>query len=309
MNRTKIYSAIIFLLFLFNNIWGQDDCLLKYKADSLFQKQEYSEAINTYKQRQSRLCINYYMIAACFCKLEMTDSAEYYLQKAMENKFYYDARSRYWNITNLNSDTSLPCLNNNSRLDSLIENNYLKMFANINEELKNKFLWRMDIDQKVRRHEATDSLCKVYGVSKERIWSFVDSINMVFLDSVMQAIGRWPGMDFIGYGGDHAAWLIAQHADNFVEFQEKCYSLLLEAYENNNTDHTNIPYLYDRIMINKGLKQRYGTQQGLVDGKYKFINLENEDEEYINKLRRCYRLGTLQEYRKQLDEKFSPNKK
>ena len=286
------------------NLYCQDDCLLKYQAGLLFSERNYTEAIETYKQMQSQQYNKYYNISVCFCILELRDSAEYYLQKAIDHNFYYPEHFRYNNITNLASDKNLSCLSNNRKLDSLLNENYEKMNANINKELQEKFVQRLVIDQKVRHQEDYDSLCNVYNVKKDYLCKFIDSINMEFLDSVINVYGKWTGINFIGQKGDHAAWIIAQHADYFIDFQEKCYTLILEAYEKNNTDYTNIPYLYDRIMINKNLKQRYGTQMRFIDDKVVFINIENEDENYVNMLRTCYRLGSLKDYKEILEKKY-----
>lgn len=103
-----------------------------------------------------------------------------------------------------------------------------------------------------------------------------DSLQVIFLDSIINRYGFWPGLDMVGWEGDEAAWLIAQHADDFVEFQEKCFALLLKSDQLENTNPHNVAYLYDRIQINKGGKQRYGTQMRVVDNKVIFINLEDE---------------------------------
>lgn len=297
MNKTIMFFLCFFILSSMS-LFCQDDCMQKFKADSLLKYSNYENAINIYKERNTRLCDNYYMIAISYCKLNMSDSAEFYFNKAIEHNFYYNMG------TSLDSDKYLSCLHNNNKLDSLVQNNYQKMFANINEELRKEFLHRQVIDQKVRHNEDLDSLSKVYNVDISKNLSFIDSINMVFLDSVLKVYGQWVGINILGYAGDRAAWLIAQHADNFVNFQEKCYNLLLEAYEKNNTISTNLPYLYDRIMINKGLKQRYATQIRIIDNQVIFINLENEDEYYIAKLRHCYGLISSNDYKKELERRF-----
>jgi hypothetical protein len=280
------------------------DCLLKHKADSLFLKQKYYEAIRIYKQRQSQLYNNYYMIAVNFCQLDLKDSAEYYLQKAIENNFYYNDSFKYNKIENLNSDKNLPCLHNNSKLDSLLQKNYNKMNENIDENLRKEFLFREKLDQNVRHNVNIDTLSKFYNIAEYHIPEFIDSINMLFLDSVIQVIKKWPGIDIIGRDGDKSAWLFAQHADNFVEFQGKCYKYIEAASEYNNTALTNVAYLYDRIMINKGLKQRFATQIRIIDNKVVFIDLENDNEIYLDILRNCYRLSPLKDYKNGLENKF-----
>jgi hypothetical protein len=302
MNKNLIYSIILLLsIFLSENTFCQDECLLKHKADSLYLAQDYYGAINGYKQKQSRLYDNYYMIAVCFCALNMPDSTEFYFDRAIKHNFYYKKGS------SLNSDTYLSCIQGNKMLDTLVKSNYENRYKNIDEDLKNEFLHRKIIDQKVRHHEDLDSLCGVYRITNEKLFFFIDSLNMVFLDSVIKKIERWPGIDFIGNEGDDAAWVIAQHADNFIDFQEKCYRLLEDAYDNNNTASTNIPYLYDRIMINKGLKQRYATQMRVIDNKVIFINLEDNDEHYIDHLRHCYNLQPLKLYKQDLEKRFLQN--
>ena len=53
--------------------------------------------------------------------------------------------------------------------------------------------------------------------------------------------------------------MIAQHGDSDVEFQEKCLQLTLDA-EPKDIDLQDITFLADRVAVNKGEKQTYGTQ-------------------------------------------------
>ena len=310
VSKYRIGKIFIFLLLTFSltipiNLYCQDDCLLKYQAGLLFSEQNYTEAIKTYKKMQSQQYNKYYYIAVCFCNLDLKDSAEYYLQKAIDHNFYYDEYFSYHNIENLDSDKNLSCLHSNSKLDSSLNKNNRRMYSNMNEKLKTEFLHRKEIDQNILNDFYKDSIY-VSGLYKVKtaIEAFlrVRELNVIFLDSVLNVYGKWVGRDIVGKDGDNAAWLIAQHADEFVDFQEKCYKFLLEAYENNTTDYNNIPYLYDRIMINKDLKQRYGTQIRIIDDKVVFINLENDDENYIDILRSCYRLSSLKNYKKSFEK-------
>jgi hypothetical protein len=70
----------------------------------------------------------------------------------------------------------------------------------------------------------------------------------------------WPTFDLVGREGARAAWLIAQHADFDVEFQAEALDLMRAALEADQADATEVAYLEDRVAVNRGQPQRYGTQ-------------------------------------------------
>lgn len=82
--------------------------------------------------------------------------------------------------------------------------------------------------------------------------------NLEKLKEIVEKIG-WPTISKVGKKSSRAAWLITQHADLDVEFQERCLQLMLDT-EPNDVDLENIAYLTDRVAVNKGEKQMYGTQ-------------------------------------------------
>ena len=88
----------------------------------------------------------------------------------------------------------------------------------------------------------------------------------------------WPTYDLVGEGPSNSAWLIVQHADRNPLFQAKCLTLLEEAVKNQQANPSNYAYLYDRVQVSQGRKQRYATQSstnnGLTEGQ--FYPLEDE---------------------------------
>jgi len=70
----------------------------------------------------------------------------------------------------------------------------------------------------------------------------------------------WPTFDLVGKDGATAAWLIAQHADFDVQFQAEVLDLMRAALEAGQADATEVAYLEDRVAVNRGEPQRYGTQ-------------------------------------------------
>lgn len=70
----------------------------------------------------------------------------------------------------------------------------------------------------------------------------------------------WPGRSLVGEDGAEAAWLIVQHADHDVELQERCLELLRDAVAREEASPQELAYLTDRVRVNRGREQVYGTQ-------------------------------------------------
>lgn len=56
------------------------------------------------------------------------------------------------------------------------------------------------------------------------------------------------------------AWLMVQHADDHVELQKRALGRMETYLDNGGVDKGNYAYLWDRVAVNSGQKQRYGTQ-------------------------------------------------
>jgi hypothetical protein len=104
----------------------------------------------------------------------------------------------------------------------------------------------------------------------------------------------WPGFRLVGDEGAQHAWLLVQHADNDVEFQRRCLTLLAAAVAGGDASARNLAYLTDRVRLNEGAPQVYGTQGTLVDGRIESRPIE--DPEHVDELRAAAGLGPLEEY-------------
>jgi hypothetical protein len=123
------------------------------------------------------------------------------------------------------------------------------------------------------------------------------------LKEILDAHG-WPGWQLVGRDGANAAWIIAQHADHDVAFQKRCFALLERAVGAGDADPMDLAYLTDRIAVNEGRKQTYGTQ---FNEHCKPQSIE--DEANVDARRRSVGLGPLSEYAKHMWEKYGPAKK
>ncbi|MBL7255906.1 DUF6624 domain-containing protein [Paractinoplanes lichenicola] len=77
----------------------------------------------------------------------------------------------------------------------------------------------------------------------------------------------WPTAELVGPDAARRAWLVAQHADRQLTVQRRALELMSAAVRAGQADPGQLAMLEDRVLINAGHRQRYGTQiAGIVDG-------------------------------------------
>lgn len=150
-----------------------------------------------------------------------------------------------------------------------------------------KIINRMAVlDQKMRKKAA-----------KSGIWdSKIDQINTENMKKIIKE-NRWPTINLVGKKASRNAWLLVQHADYDKNFQKKCLSLMIKVFKNNPNDiaKDNIAYLKDRILINDGKKQLFGTQF-VINKQNKLIPRPIKDIKNLEKRRREYNLPPFSDY-------------
>jgi hypothetical protein len=134
--------------------------------------------------------------------------------------------------------------------------------ADVGAELRRELLAMQEADQAERTGEAPGS------------WH--DEERTERLAEILDEHG-WPGADLVGEDGASAAWLIAQHSDQDVDFQARALELMRAAVEDGQADPTELAYLEDRVALNRGGAQTYGTQIGCVDGRAEPARLADPD--------------------------------
>lgn len=124
--------------------------------------------------------------------------------------------------------------------------------------------------------------------------SQIDSSNLAIIEKLINRYG-WMGKSLIGISGNHTQWLLIQHAPYSV--QNKYLSLLESSVNFGESRSVDLAYLEDRIRMNEGRKQRYGTQlQSDEQGVFRIYPIE--DEEHVDERRRELGLPTMEEYAK-----------
>lgn len=92
-----------------------------------------------------------------------------------------------------------------------------------------------------------------------------------------------------------AAWLMVQHADNHLELQKLALGRMEDYLENGGVDKGDYAFLWDRVAVNSGKKQRYGTQptwECTPEGKLTLQPLEDPDN--VNNRRAAMGLDTVE---------------
>ena len=115
------------------------------------------------------------------------------------------------------------------------------------------------------------------------------------MHEIVDEVG-WPTKSAVGTDGTQAAWLLLQHADLDVAFQRRCLKLMEAERERGEVFTQNLAYLTDRVRVNEGKKQEYGTQFYVVDGKQQPRPIR--DAKNVDMRREKMGLSTLEEYRK-----------
>ncbi len=153
-----------------------------------------------------------------------------------------------------------------------------------NEELRAELLAMMEQDQAERSGQSAE-------------WN--DQERTDRLAEIIDEHG-WPGSDLVGTDGATAAWVIAQHSDLDTEFQQRALELMRPAVEAGLADPGDLAYLEDRVALNAGGEQIYGTQIACVDGVAEPAPLA--DPETVDERRAEAGLDPLADYLATLEE-------
>jgi hypothetical protein len=95
------------------------------------------------------------------------------------------------------------------------------------------------------------------------VWdNFKDSVFTTHkkrLNEIFEKFG-YPGYNLVGESGSQKFWLMVQHCDSDPAFQSRVLEKLKIEVDNKNANGADYGYLMDRVKINTGEKQIYGTQ-------------------------------------------------
>ena len=119
--------------------------------------------------------------------------------------------------------------------------------------------------------------------------------NQAWLKQLLESQG-WPSRELYGEKAQ-TAFLIAQHADKDLEFQKQVLVLLRKAVKKGNAPASEQAYLEDRVLVNQGQPQIYGTQVVKKEGKV--VLKPVRDRATLDERRKSVGLGPIEEYLRQ----------
>ena len=108
----------------------------------------------------------------------------------------------------------------------------------------------------------------------------------------------WPGLKLVGADGSNGAFIIVQHSDQAPEFQGICLKKLAIAVKHGEAPRSHYAYLTDRVEINAGRKQVFGTQMEYASGEAKPKTVKDPDN--LDKRRKWAGLEPISEYLEQV---------
>jgi hypothetical protein len=151
------------------------------------------------------------------------------------------------------------------------------------------------LDQRYRSRRAEDAQAPADSLWKIQVE--LDKDNRALLKKVIARHG-WPGQSIVGFDGANAAFLIAQHSDLDTVFQRQCLGYLHAAYYKQDLNIADYGYLIDRVRVNTGRPQLFGTQFYMSDvgGKRKLQLKPVERPEALNLRRKVFGLPPVEEY-------------
>lgn len=169
-----------------------------------------------------------------------------------------------------------------------VSNNLNKKTGGIDIHLQKELLEMMVKEQNLREQWMNEIDITAKETLREKVHQ-IDTFHLSRLKDVFKNYG-WPGFSVVGPEGSHAFWLLVQHAPD-QQFQNQCLERLEQAVVNQDASGEDLAYLKDRVCVEAGKKQIYGTQ---VNEDCTFYPIE--DEEHVNERRLAIGLPSIEKY-------------
>lgn len=163
-----------------------------------------------------------------------------------------------------------------------------------NKLLADSLIKMRDVDQIA----AKPPVGKYAAMTKEAWQQFKDSVfgtHKQILENVFNRYG-YPGYDLVGKEGEHSFWLMVQHCDQWPAFQEKILTAMKPQVAKGNANPSNYAYLTDRVLINTGRKQVYGTQVTYNVDSCQALPKPLQDSLTVNTRRKEMGMESIEEY-------------
>ena len=270
-------------------------------ADSLQRANDFKAASTTYTAAfdafKGKGFVNDRYKAACaYARIGNIDSAYY-------NLFRIANKGGWSEYDFLISDSDLFVLHADGRWNKLVNKvreNKAQTESHLNQPLAQQLEMVFNDDQKYRL--LVDSAEKISGKnspqldSLRKIINAQDAKNISIVTNLLDQYG-WLGTDDVGRKGNQALFLVIQHADPAT--RKKYLPLMREGMERTKAAPSEYALLEDRVLLDDGKGQRYGSQVRMNPEKGTYELYPIEDEANVNVRREEIGLAPLEDYLRQ----------
>ncbi len=174
-------------------------------------------------------------------------------------------------------------------------------------KLRQELLTRVADDQRIRNELIKKGIDHPDPTLLDQMKK-IDATNTARIKVIIKQHG-WPGPKLIGSDGTDAFFLLAQHAD--PAFRKKVLPLVQTAYRGGILTGQNYALFTDRVLVESGKPQIYGTAAKPFDqwnGREPVFE-PIEDEANVDKRRAAVGLMPLSEYREFMKQLYFPQEK
>jgi hypothetical protein len=297
MKKTLLSTLLLF--FALTKGFTQDYITLAKQGYKVYEDKDYAKSVEIFEQafKLEKPKPSDLYNAACAASLaKQTDKAFDFLSKAIDAGFN--------NFGHIKSDTDLSSLYKDDRWKEIIakiEKKQADELVKLKYPKIIKLLDSMAVSDQVFRNKYSQLRNEGFERSSPEIQQALkngqksDSLNMIILKVLFKDYG-FLGFGEVGKKGSGNFGLMMQHCDRDPKFQEEVLSEMKKHIERKNADPSNYAYLIDRVNVNTGKPQVYGTQMKLNQEGSSYEPKPVVDPENLNKRRAEVGLGTIEEY-------------
>jgi hypothetical protein len=309
-------QTIIFAIFIFNGLFGQtiptEYYHLTKTADSLFKSKAFKSSAFTYSDAfkilgWKGLPDDRYKAACSWALAGYPDSAIFNLERLAYKVAYADVtrvtneknfQTLYpherWNalITKIKSNSDSLAARN-AKFDKVL---LKRLDSLINEDQK----WRLLSTRFNNNEIPKDSIDRL---TISRNMGKIDSMNTIEARRIFYKYG-YPGYDLVGEEGSSQFWLLVQHQDEYPAFQDSVLTSMKMQCEKGKASWSYYAYLTDRVKVNTGQLQIYGTQMQTNKDETSYEPRPVIDPERLNERRKSVGLNTIEEYTDVMNKRF-----
>lgn len=280
------------------------------EANALYKSKEFRKSAETFSKAFKSsgwkgATTDRYNAACSWALAGVPDSALFQLLRIAE-------KGNYTNYAHASKDSDLESLHADSRWTlflELVSRNKEKS----EEGLDKKLLASLDsmeaLDQKWR-HTVTN--LRNAGTTMEaqsmvealKTLILTDSLNYPVLKKIFDRYG-FPNYDIVGTSGSRKFWLLVQHQDKHPEFQEAVLEKMKVEAEKGKASRLDYAYLVDRVKVNTGQLQVYGTQMKVNDSKTSFEPQPVVDPANLDARRASVGLEPIKDYTATMNSMYS----